>query len=179
MARLSRRSEMNRMSVGLCQLLALARSKQICEVRFMEKKQMSREDIMDKRNWAAGYVDKQALFCRTAAEQEQDIGQARDDRDSAEEFFKLARKLRTRARLTNLELYDVLWIIQEEHRGTECGNDEGGKFPPEIKKELDDLVKHFDEITTSDLQGVVMAMAMKNPRLDADEMLEYIYKKRG
>jgi len=51
----------------------------------------------------------------------------------------------------------------------------------EVKKQLDELVKHFDEITTSDLQGAVMAIAMdwkyRNEHLDSDEMLEYIYNK--
>ena len=50
-------------------------------------------------------------------------------------------------------------------------------FSSEIKKKLDDLVRHFDDFTTSDLQGAVGAIAMQNPGEDEDEMLSYIYEK--
>jgi hypothetical protein len=50
-------------------------------------------------------------------------------------------------------------------------------FPPAIKAKLDDFVKHFDDFTTSDLQGAVGALANNDPQLDEDEMLDYIYDK--
>ena len=44
-----------------------------------------------------------------------------------------------------------------------------------LKKELDDIKKHYDDFTTSDLQGVVQALGMKYGE-DDDKMLKYIYK---
>jgi hypothetical protein len=50
-------------------------------------------------------------------------------------------------------------------------NDNGNK----IKTEIDQLKTRYDDYTTSDLQGAVSVMAEKNPGLDEDEVLSYIY----
>lgn len=43
---------------------------------------------------------------------------------------------------------------------------------------IKDLVKNYDEIDTSDLQGIVMARCMRTGE-DEDEILEEIYKRVG
>ena len=48
---------------------------------------------------------------------------------------------------------------------------------------IEDLVKHYDEFTTSDLQGVIMARTFKKDRTlfdnmqECDEVLNIVYEK--
>ena len=52
-----------------------------------------------------------------------------------------------------------------------------GPFPQAIQFKVNDLIEHFDDITTSDLQGAVGAICMNDNQLDEDEMLDYIYER--
>lgn len=52
------------------------------------------------------------------------------------------------------------------------------RFSPTLKAKLDELVKAYNDLTTSDLQGCVMAACMQEPPLtaDDDDALNYIYE---
>jgi hypothetical protein len=47
-------------------------------------------------------------------------------------------------------------------------------FPALIMSKLWDFVANYDEFTTSDLQGAIGALAISDPSLDSDEMLEWV-----
>jgi len=67
-----------------------------------------------EREWAADFVERQADFCHECALQEKDPEEKENDEESADQFYKLALKIRDGKRLTELDLYDMLWIMHAE-----------------------------------------------------------------
>jgi len=55
------------------------------------------------------------------------------------------------------------------------------EIPYKFRKQLDELVDMYDELTTSDLQGIIGGIVMKEPNalyygLNEDDMLDYVYE---
>jgi hypothetical protein len=71
--------------------------------------------------WAAEFVEKQADFCHECAVQERDPEQKEMDEESADQFYKLALKIRDGKPLDEHDIYDMLWIMHEEFHELELG----------------------------------------------------------
>ena len=73
-----------------------------------------KRDMLEELAWAAEFVEKQAEFCEETAEQESDVEQKESDLESAKEFYALAKRMRVGEELSEVDIYDILWIMHEE-----------------------------------------------------------------